>query len=663
MSQTTNRLALSTSPYLLQHAHNPVDWYPWGQEAFQKAADENKLVLVSIGYSACHWCHVMEREVFENESAAEFMNAHFVCIKVDREERPDVDHTYMDAVQLMGQRGGWPLNVFTLPDGRPIYGGTYFPIQQWMSILGNLTDLKKNENEKILEYAKAVEDGLFHIDLIPRVDNFEKDSEKFETLIDEWKQYLDMEKGGARRAPKFPMPSHLFLLMQYAKRTDSIYFNDYVKITLNKMALGGIYDQIEGGFARYSVDDIWKVPHFEKMLYDNGQLIELYANAARHFNSKFYLRIAKQSADFILKNWKNESGLVFSAADADSEGVEGKYYVWSLPELHDVLEDDFEVASKIYNFSHEAEWEENLILLRNFDDKETAKHLSISETELAEIINRINIRLVNFRSKRIAPGIDTKVITSWNAMFISGLVSLFKSTNELTYLDEAEKLVQGLLAHNKIEAQLYRCKDDKQSTLAFLEDYAFLSKALFELYEATSNEQYISECVRLIENALVIFGDPKGNLLWFSQRDPLTISRKKEVIDNVVPSSNAVFAETLYKVSKIFGNQQWEDRVIGMIAEVNPQMNHASSYTYWLRLQDFVMHSFKEVVLTGSEAKAWWIDLNKGYHPSQISIYSTTESSLPIFEDRFLNKTTAYVCEGKSCSLPIDSMKKLWESI
>lgn len=663
MSQTTNRLIHSTSPYLLQHAHNPVDWFAWGQEAFQKAADENKLVLISIGYSACHWCHVMEKEVFENETAAAYMNDHFVCIKVDREERPDVDHTYMDAVQLMGQRGGWPLNVFALPDGRPIYGGTYFPMQQWMAILHNLTDLKKNEKEKILEYAKAVEDGLYQIDLIPRIDTFEKDEKKFSALIEDWKQHLDIKKGGARRAPKFPMPSHLFFLMQLAHRTKDQYLDNYVQTTLDKMALGGIYDQIQGGFARYSVDDIWKVPHFEKMLYDNGQLIELYATAGIKYQSSFYKRIARQTADFILGQLKNEDGLIYSASDADSEGIEGKFYVWTIEELREVLAEDFEFASEIYDFSNDALWEGNIILMRkNVDDVQSA-HLKLSGSAFLENLNRINIRLESHRSQRVAPAIDTKVITSWNAMFISGLTELYKATKEKSYLNEAEQILKKLLTQNRVDNKLYRCYDHKQHTIAFLEDFAFLSKALFDLYTCTGDVSYINWCKELVVDAIEKFNDPKGNLLWFSERDPLTISRKKEVIDNVVPSSNAVFAETLFKLSKIFGNAQWEERAIGMVAEVSPQMNHASSYTYWMKIQDVMTQTFKEVVLSGLEAHTWWQELNNKYFPYQISIYSTNDSSLPIFKDRFLNKTTAYVCQDKSCSLPIDSMKTLWESL
>lgn len=663
MSQTPNRLITATSPYLLQHAYNPVDWFPWGNEAFQKAADENKLVLISIGYSACHWCHVMEREVFEKPEAAAFMNEHFVCIKVDREERPDVDHTYMDAAHIMGQRGGWPLNVFALSDGRPIYCGTYFPLEKWLSILENLIDLQRNEHSKILDYAKAVEEGLIQIDLIPKQDNFIPSTEKFNSLYEGWKNYLDDEKGGSRRAPKFPMPSHLLLLLHYSPKNDREYYQNYLRVTLDQMALGGIYDQIEGGFSRYSVDDIWKVPHFEKMLYDNAQLMEVYAKASQKFSSSFYNQIATTTADFVLANWKNDEGLIQSASDADSEGVEGKYYVWSLEELKQILKDDFQMASEIFFLNEHGKWEDNFILMRRDIDTETCRRLQLTEEELQILINRINVRLVTERKKRIPPGIDTKTLTSWNSMFVCGLLATYMSSNNEKYLEEAIRLIENISKKMWTGDVLLRVNDSQQKIYGFLEDYAFFIKAIIELFGITGNETYAHLANEVTKKALSLFEDKNGHLLWFSQRDPLTISRKKEVIDNVIPSSNAVMAENLFLLGSIFGDAAYELKSEGMLAEVNNQIDHASSYTYWLKIQNWHLHGFKEIVITGLESKDWSRKLSQHFLPSSLVIYSTMKSSLPILKDRFLEQTAAYVCTNKTCSLPFFTFDDLWKNL
>jgi uncharacterized protein YyaL (SSP411 family) len=665
MNKQANRLIHSKSPYLLQHAYNPVDWYAWGEHAFQKATDENKLVLVSIGYSACHWCHVMEHEVFENEEAAVYMNEHFVCIKVDREERPDVDHLYMDAIHLMGQNGGWPLNVFVLPDGRPIFGGTYFPKQRWMGTLENLVRLQQDEPEKVEEYAKALERGLFQLENISKAGATKPDKSKHITQVIEWMNYWDFEKGGSRKAPKFPMPSHLDLALHYGtlfKDNDAL---EYYYTTLDKMALGGIYDQVGGGFARYSVDDIWKVPHFEKMLYDNGQLISTYSNAYKASKNPMYARIVQETIDFIQTNWLSQSGLIYCASDADSEGIEGKFYVWNLEDLTSILGEDFEFAENLFHLDSIGFWEHgNYILMRKNNDIEVAHELQISIEELTEKINRINVRLNEIREQRIHPGIDTKSLTSWNAIYIKSLCDASEALGQSSYLNIAESVFKNLVEqHYSKEFGWLRLQNERERQHAFLEDYSTVIEASIHLYLATANISYIENAEEWIKEALQRFGDKDKSLLWFSKRDPLIISRKKEVVDNVIPASNSIFAKCLFLVSRILGKSEYEERAVRMLNEVRPQIDFVGSYTNWLMLEEWLIGPFREVAITGSDALGMRSQLASGYLPNTVIAASTTDSSLPLFADRFGTITAAYVCKDKTCSLPIQKLEEVQKEL
>ncbi|MFZ4784784.1 MAG: thioredoxin domain-containing protein [Flavobacteriales bacterium] len=659
MNKKANRLIHSTSPYLLQHAYNPVDWYAWGEDAFQKATDENKLVLVSIGYSACHWCHVMEHEVFEDGEAAQYMNDHFVCIKVDREERPDVDHLYMDAVHLMGQQGGWPLNVFVLPDGRPIFGGTYFPKHRWLGVLESLVSLAREDEEKMESYAKALEKGLYQLENFNKAGSNLPDKDTHNRLIIEWMNTWDMEKGGTRRAPKFPMPAHIDLALHFGVRTGDADALEYVYTTLNKMAQGGIYDQVGGGFARYSVDDIWKVPHFEKMLYDNGQLISTYAKAFRHSKNPMYSRIIQETIDFIQREWHAPNGLIMCASDADSEGVEGKYYVWNKSELEQILGEDFPIAEEVYHVDHQGFWEHNnYILMRRNSDTEQAEKWEKPIEHSVEIINRINARLSEKRKERVAPSKDTKTITSWNALYIKGLAEASIALSSETYLSLAEKLFETLKQEHDLGDQgLIRNKDGQGVVKAFLEDYSTLIDASIHLFYASDNSKYLLQADIWTQQALEKFGDKDKALLWFSRRDPLILSRKKEVIDNVISSSNAIMAVNLFQLSRLMGNTAYEERAIRMLNEVKPQIDHAGSYTLWLMLQEWLISGFQEIILTGPEALDWKKDLNSRFLPSSIFATSTTDSSLPVFEGRIGTVTACYVCKNKTCSLPFDTLE------
>ncbi|MEZ4737829.1 MAG: thioredoxin domain-containing protein [Flavobacteriales bacterium] len=414
MHAHTNRLVHESSPYLLQHAHNPVDWYPWGEEAFAKAREENKLLLISIGYSSCHWCHVMERESFENDELAAVMNERFVCIKVDREERPDVDQVYMTAVQLMTGRGGWPLNCFALADGRPVYGGTYFPPQQWEQVLVQLSDTWRQDPQKVSDQAARLHQGIVAqnvVELPEAPDAF--DAEDLDELVDLWSKGFDNVYGGPDKAPKFPLPNNYQFLLRYAFLTDDAQLKQHVALTLDKMALGGINDQVGGGFARYSTDVLWKAPHFEKMLYDNAQLVSLYSQAYQAFKNPLYKATVERTLAFIEREMTSSEGAFYSALDADTEGEEGLYYVWTKDELQTVLGAEYDLAAAYYNVDAAGLWEHGrYILLRREPDAEFAAEFGISEAELATRIAAINSTLLATREKRERPGLDDKSLTS-----------------------------------------------------------------------------------------------------------------------------------------------------------------------------------------------------------------------------------------------------------
>ena len=466
MEEYTNELINETSPYLLQHAHNPVNWVAWSDTIFERAAKENKLVLVSIGYSACHWCHVMEHECFEDEEVAALMNKLFINVKVDREERPDVDQVYMTAVQLMTQRGGWPLNCFTLPDGRPIYGGTYYPKEQWMHILKSLHHTYENEREKVNEYAANLHEGIISSELIT---SYTADpmfsGEKLHEMMLRWSKSFDREHGGDSKAPKFPLPSNYEFLIDYALNSGDQKVMTHVENSLDCIAMGGIYDQIGGGFSRYSVDLLWKVPHFEKMLYDNGQLVSLFTKAYKVFRKPLYKRIVHQTIEWLEREMTDDSGAFYSALDADSEGVEGKFYVWTVEELERVLQDDFLWVKELYEVNQKGHWEDgNYILLRRQSDDEFCQHMNWDAERLEFELSRINSLLFSERTSRIRPGLDDKCLTSWNAMMLKGLCDAYTVFREdyaiANFGDDASKMFFFTDRNSKLIARKMEVNDN-----------------------------------------------------------------------------------------------------------------------------------------------------------------------------------------------------------
>ena len=654
----TNALIHESSPYLLQHAHNPVNWYPWGKEAFEKAEAENKLVLVSVGYSACHWCHVMERETFEDSTAAAYMNEYFICIKVDREERPDVDQVYMNAVQLMTQRGGWPLNCFTLADGRPIYGGTYFPTKDWMDILKNLKGLKEHEPNKLKEYAARLTEGIQQSELIPKnEDPNALEAEVVDDLVENWKKYWDTREGGPNRAPKFPMPNNIDFLMHYGalKRNNEVL--EYVETTLDKMARGGIYDQIGGGFARYSTDALWKVPHFEKMLYDNAQLVMLYADAYTLTGKKEYKRTVEQTLEFIAREMTAENGAFYSALDADSEGEEGKFYVWTEEELKSILGDNFDFAKTYFNVNSRGKWEHgNYILLRNGSDEEMAEKLGMSVEKVLAKADEVSQQLLLVRSTKERPGLDDKTLTSWNALMIQGYVRAYRRLGNEAYLNTATSSMNFLLKQQKQPngALFHSYKSGKSSINGYLEDYCFMSEACIELYEATFDEKWLKEAVILAEYARDHFYDEASGMFWFTSDldDPL-IARKQEINDNVIPASNSSMAKVLFQLGTLYDRAESTNMSDQLLHNVYPHMDYGQSYSNWAKLGLWKTSAYYEVAITGGQSAQKRVEMDQHYLPNAI-LLGGKSGKLPLLDGKFLGETTLFVCEHKTCQLPVN---------
>ena len=654
----TNMLINESSPYLLQHAHNPVEWHPWGDEAFEKAEKENKLVLISIGYSACHWCHVMEHESFEDSLTAEMMNKNFINIKVDREERPDVDQVYMNAVQLMTGSGGWPLNCFALPDGRPVYGGTYFPKDKWQQTLTSLQGLKENDPTKLEEYAKNLTAGIQQSELITRnEDPLETKVEFLAQKVNEWSKYWDRKKGGPNRAPKFPLPNNYQFLLEYASLSGDQESMDFVSTTLDQMARGGIYDQIGGGFARYSTDELWKAPHFEKMLYDNAQLVSLYSEAFTATQNPRYKKIVQETLAFIERELTNKNGGFYSALDADSEGEEGKFYVWKKQELKEVLTpEEFEITKEFYNVNNKGLWEHgNYILLMD----ENSDDMLSEDRTLGNKLELIKSKLLTKRESRIRPGLDDKILTSWNMLMIEAYLDAYIAIDDEQYLQVAEQQMKFIFTNltTEDEGLFHLHKDGESSINGYLEDYAFSISALLKMYESTFDESYISQAEYLMNYSVKHFLDEESGMFWFkSNKDKQLIAQKQENSDNVIPASNSVMAHNLFLLSKLRYNQEFEKTGKQMLSNILPHIEYGQSYSNWLRLYLYETYPFYEIAATGKDFRKLTTELRKTYIPNKLILGAEKKSDLPLLENKFLEEETIFVCQNKTCQLPVNTV-------
>lgn len=663
MEKFTNDLIRESSPYLLQHAHNPVNWIAWNDDVFEKAKQENKLVLVSVGYSACHWCHVMEHECFEDEEVAALMNKFFVCIKVDREERPDVDQVYMTAVQLMTQKGGWPLNCFTLPDGRPIYGGTYFPKEQWMHILRSLEHTFRNDRSKAEEYAESLHEGIIRSELITepaKVEPFTE--EKLHELVLRWSRNFDSMEGGDSRAPKFPLPNNYEFLLHYAVKYENDKVLKHVELTLDKMAMGGIYDQVGGGFTRYSVDLLWKVPHFEKMLYDNGQLLSLYANAYKYFKKPLYKRTVYQTIEWLQREMLTKEGAFFSALDADSEKEEGKFYCWSSNEMMEVLGNDFEWVKDFYNVNQRGFWEDGkYIPLRTESDQLFASKMKWTSEEMEVKIAEINQKLLDERSHRVRPGTDDKCLTSWNGMVLKGLCDAYTAFEEEEFLHLARKNARWIV-NNQLtaEGKLFRnFKNGKSMIDGFLEDYAHVIDAFISLYQVTFEKEWIEKAGTLLRYTLLHFQDDVSKMFFFTSSDTKLIARKMELNDNVLPASNSVMANNLLYLGNYYNNQGYLQFAKQMLANVYDGMEmYGSGYSNWASLALKIVDNYYQMSVIGSNASEIALELQRNYLPN-VLFSGGTDLSLPVLSDKQLtDETMLYVCYDGTCLLPTKEPKE-----
>ncbi len=606
-----NELHSETSPYLLQHANNPIYWKAWNEQSLTKAQEENKLIILSVGYSACHWCHVMEHESFEDEEVAAIMNRHFISIKVDREERPDVDAIYMKAVQIMTGQGGWPMNVVLLPDGRPVWGGTYFRKENWTASLEQLHELYSSNPEKVIEYAEKLHEGLKVMGPANTNDTgYIPDPENIKPIVEKWSKSFDWDFGGYARAPKFMMPNNYLFLQRYGYQAQSDDVLEFVDLTLTRMAYGGLFDTVDGGFARYSVDMHWHVPHFEKMLYDNGQLMSLYAQAYRRTKNTLYKEVIEKTHRFIKNELTAPNGAFYSALDADSPDStgrkeEGAFYVWEKDELQELLGNDFELFAKVFNINEFGFWENGKFVLIQTESLEAlSKELRLTKEELSQKKQHWEQLLYNEREKRVKPGLDDKTLTSWNALMLKGYADAYKALGDETYLDAARKNALFITEHLwHSDGHLWRTyKEGKAKIQGFLEDYALTADAFLAYYEATLDEKWLHYAKQLTDYALENFyNEEKQFFTYTSVKEEKLIASHYETEDNVIPASNSVMANNLYKLSLLFDNGYYEKTALQMLYNILPNLDYPSAFSNWLNLWLDLSGSNKELAVCGTE--------------------------------------------------------------
>ena len=667
-----NRLSSETSPYLLQHANNPVDWYPWGDEALQQAKDEDKPILLSIGYSACHWCHVMERESFEDEAIAALMNEHFVSIKVDREERPDLDAVYMEAVQMLTGSGGWPMTVFLTPDGRPFYGGTYFPpvdrhnMPGFPRLLQSVATLYHNDRSEIDRVTSQITEQMGRTGQMAKGDGpltVETLHQAYTTLATNF----DYQNGGTGTAPKFPQAMNLEVLLRYYRHGYNDRALEMVDLTLEKMAMGGIYDQIAGGFARYSTDTYWLVPHFEKMLYDNALLARLYLHAHQATARGMYRRIAEETLDYIMREMTGPEGGFYSATDADSEGEEGKFFVWSPAEIETVLGDESGIFSGFFGVTKSGNFEGKNILNISQKASEYSQRQGISLERLIDVVQRGKLALWAEREKRVHPLLDDKVLASWNGMMLRSFAEAGAALERQDYLDAAVRNANFLLETMRPEGKLLRTYRAGQAKLpGYLEDYSFVADGLLALYEATFDQRWLDESISLADRMIELFWDDAvGGFYDTSAEHDQLVVRPRDVLDNAQPCGGSVATDVLLKLAVITGNEDYRVKAATPLRTLRELMGRAPAGTgHWIAALDFYVSSPKEVVIIGprddSATTALMQIVNGGFFPNKVLVGADSADDagkygLPLLEARGMvdGKPTAYVCQNYACQLPV----------
>jgi uncharacterized protein YyaL (SSP411 family) len=655
-----NRLINETSPYLLQHAHNPVDWYAWGPEALEKASSEDKLILLSIGYSACHWCHVMEHESFENTAIAKVMNDNFVNIKVDREERPDLDQIYMTAVQMMTGSGGWPLTIFLLPSGEPIFGGTYFPPDDrynrpgFMRVLQTIADAYRTQREEIVNNAKQFREHLAR-PAVAEPAGQRIDEGLLETAYRSIGSRFEFRHGGFGGAPKFPPSMSIDFLLRYYDRSGDDQALHMATFTLDRMAYGGMYDQVGGGFHRYSTDDHWLVPHFEKMLYDNALLARAYVDAHRITGGHLYKRIVEETLDFVAREMRAPNRTFYSTQDADSEGVEGKFYVWSLDEFSNIVGDDAELLAKYFDVTEHGNFEERNILNVPRDPELFCKLEGISPQDLNTKIESAKQRLYAEREKRVRPGRDDKVLTDWNGLMLRAFAEAAAHFSRDDYRSLAEANAQFLLDTMWDGTRLlHSFKDGRARFNAYLDDYANLVDGLFALYELTFDPKWMDGAVRIADRMIDQFWDSQGSFYFTGSDHETLIARTKDFFDNATPSGNSVAADVLLRLASVLDRKDYREKaekIIGSSAGLLKQ--YASGFGRMLAAVDFYVGPSKEIAIVGDPTTFLPV-LRKQYFPRTV-IAAGTNCNIALLQNRAMidRKSTAYICENFSCKQPV----------
>jgi hypothetical protein len=660
----TNRLAKEKSPYLLQHAHNPVDWYPWGQEAFDRAKKDDKPIFLSIGYSTCHWCHVMERESFEDEEVAKILNEKFVAIKVDREERPDVDAIYMGAVQAMGQRGGWPLSAWLTPDLKPWMGGTYYPKEDkfgrpgFKTLLLRLDELWKTRRAEIVESAGKLTEHL------QQAAAAEPGNVDYDAVLQ--KGYLLVERGfdpvhgGFSGAPKFPHSTTVQFLLRLHRRSGSADALKMAELTLEKMAKGGIYDQLGGGFARYSTDETWTVPHFEKMLYDNALLASAYVEAWQVTKKDVYRRIARETLDYVLRDMTSKDGGFYSAEDADSEKIEGKFYVWTPAEVREVLGADADAFMKAFDVTDKGNWEPH--------EESLPKHKSVLRVAVEGDFSAQKKKLFEARAKRVRPGLDDKVLTAWNGLMITAFCQAARAFGDDGYRAAAEKSARFLLDRHRKDGRLLRTSRLGEAKLdGTLADYAYFAAALLDLYETVFDPAYFEEARRLADRALELFWDAKaGGFFTTPEGEAHLLARLREEYEGPMPTANATLATVLLKLHGLTGTAAYRERAEKTVDSFRAELErYPAGQASMLMVVDWIKGPAREVVVAGPQPEALLKELRETFAPNTVVALADGRAKIPLLEGKgpVQGKAAAYVCENMACKAPVTDPAALREAL
>ena len=671
-----NELHQSGSLYLRQHANNPVHWQLWSADVLAQAVKDERLLLLSIGYSSCHWCHVMEEESFEDEEVAALMNAHFTSIKIDREERPDLDARYMSAVQLMTGQGGWPLNCIALPDGTPVWGGTYFSKADWMAALSQISQMWKETPQTVQDYAQQMREGLSDMVLVSTSGtpgSFV--ASDLEDVLIPWMRGWDEVNGGLTHAPKFPMPSNYSYLLQHGILSQNDRTLSFVHNTLNKMALGGIYDFVHGGFTRYATDRFWKVPHFEKMLYDNAQLIGLYAKAYRNDHQDLYAQTISQTVSWLQREMKLDSGLYAAALDADSATSEnpreeGGYYTWRIDELEDLALPHFEAFKWYFDISEHSAWEGKYILHRTQPIKALAERLDIDEAAANESLLHWQQVLASASVNRIEscpkPLRDPKALTSWNALLVVGLAEAHRALPKNGYDKMATALLDTLLhtvcANGKIAHQYLHGAAEGDG---FLDDYSSMGKALVEVFLLTGNEVYLEHAKQTATSIEKLF-PLEGAFRLYTNAFDSNWQKQLEIEDNVIPSANSMWADFFHSVGLLADHTDWKTQAQRALSAIHTKVfRYGPNFSNWLEQGLIQAFGSKELVITGPGAKAAAEDLQRTYlQPGTLILWSEEPSDLAHFKGRISTTLTYYLCSNNACQLPtteLNQLLNLWQ--